>query len=202
MTDFALFLLRLTLGGFMAGHGAQKLFGWFKGPGLKGTRGFMESLGMRPAGVWGNLVAVGETSGGVFTALGLLGPMGPLNIMSSMVVATRRAHWKVPLWVSAGGSELAVTNLTAATVLAVNGPGRYSLDSMLGIRVPTWLKAMMWVNAAAVTVVALQRPEIAETAMNSVTSKLPTTFRPANAPDLEVETRPASESTQPMQTQV
>jgi hypothetical protein len=36
----------------MAGHGAQKLFGSFGGPGLKGTSGFMEMLGMRPGRPW------------------------------------------------------------------------------------------------------------------------------------------------------
>jgi putative oxidoreductase len=62
MADFGLLFLRLTLGSLMAGHGAQKLFGWWKGPGLKGTQGFMENLGMKPGVVWGTLVAVGETS--------------------------------------------------------------------------------------------------------------------------------------------
>ena len=27
-------LLRITVGGFFVGHGTQKLFGWFGGPGL------------------------------------------------------------------------------------------------------------------------------------------------------------------------
>ena len=92
MKDFALLILRLTLGLLMAGHGVQKLFGWFKGPGLQGTSGFMEMLGIRPGRVWGPMVAVGETAGGVLTALGFLFPLGPLNIMASMTVATRRVH--------------------------------------------------------------------------------------------------------------
>jgi putative oxidoreductase len=31
----------------MAGHGSQKLFGWFGGYGLAGTAGFFESIGFR-----------------------------------------------------------------------------------------------------------------------------------------------------------
>jgi uncharacterized membrane protein YphA (DoxX/SURF4 family) len=34
MKNLALLCLRLTVGTLMAGHGAQKLFGWFEGPGL------------------------------------------------------------------------------------------------------------------------------------------------------------------------
>jgi uncharacterized membrane protein YphA (DoxX/SURF4 family) len=44
----ALLILRLVLGTSMAAHGAQKLFGWFGGYGLKGTGGFFESIGFRP----------------------------------------------------------------------------------------------------------------------------------------------------------
>jgi putative oxidoreductase len=35
--DFALLILRLTVGLLLAGHGAQKLFGWFGGHGLLPT---------------------------------------------------------------------------------------------------------------------------------------------------------------------
>ncbi|MGH2517536.1 MAG: DoxX family protein, partial [Ktedonobacterales bacterium] len=48
MEDLALLVLRTTFGGFLAGHGAQKLFGWFGGPGRKGTAGWLESLGLKP----------------------------------------------------------------------------------------------------------------------------------------------------------
>ena len=36
------------VGGYMAAHGAQKLFGAFGGYGLEGTAGFFEALGLRP----------------------------------------------------------------------------------------------------------------------------------------------------------
>src|SRR5947208_15798139 len=48
MRDIGLLILRLTMGGLLAGHGSQKLFGWFSGPGLKGTAGWLESLGLTP----------------------------------------------------------------------------------------------------------------------------------------------------------
>jgi putative oxidoreductase len=192
MFNFGLLLLRVTLGTLMAGHGAQKLFGWWKGPGLKGTHGFMEALGMRPGAVWGSAVAVGETSGGLFTLLGFLSPMGPLNIVSAMTVAIRRAHWKTPVWAGSGGAELAATNLAAAILLAIAGPGKYSLDGIAGIRLPRWFQALMWLTNAGITYIALQKPEIVETAMNSVVNAMPPSMRPTTAPDIQVETRPTT----------
>src|SRR5205809_4299691 len=40
-------LLRVVVGGTKFLHGAQKLFGWFGGPGLRGTGGFLGSVGWR-----------------------------------------------------------------------------------------------------------------------------------------------------------
>jgi putative oxidoreductase len=48
VSDTAPMIVRLVQGSLMAGHGAQKLFGSFGGPGLEGTSAFMEMLGMRP----------------------------------------------------------------------------------------------------------------------------------------------------------
>ena len=51
--DLGLFLLRLVVGGVLVGHGAQKLFGWFGGPGLAGATGFFGAhLRLRPAAFW------------------------------------------------------------------------------------------------------------------------------------------------------
>ena len=48
MGNLAALILRVALGGLMAGHGAQKLFGSFGGPGMEGTSGFMEMLASSP----------------------------------------------------------------------------------------------------------------------------------------------------------
>jgi putative oxidoreductase len=53
-SDLAALVLRTALGGLLVGHGSQKTFGWFNGPGLEGTIGFMEMLGMRPGRLWGS----------------------------------------------------------------------------------------------------------------------------------------------------
>jgi putative oxidoreductase len=48
-------------------------------------------------------------------------------------------HWGKPIWNTAGGAELPLTNMAAAAALAIAGPGRYSIDRMLGIRLPGWI---------------------------------------------------------------
>ncbi len=139
MGNLAALVLRLALGGLIAGHGSQKAFGWFNGPGLEGTSGFMEMLGLRPGRPWAAMAALSEFGGGVLTLLGLLNPLGPLGVIGSMSIATSKAHWDKPIWVTEGGPELPVTNIAAATALMLGGPDKYSLDRALGIRLPGWL---------------------------------------------------------------
>ena len=139
VNDSAPFIVRLAQGSLMAGHGAQKLFGSFGGPGLEGTSGFMEMLGMRPGRPWAYLAGLSEFGGGVLTALGLFNPLGPLGVIGAMSMATRKAHWGKPIWVTEGGAELPVLNIAISTALMIREPDRYSLDRVLGIRLPAWV---------------------------------------------------------------
>ena len=152
MLDLGLLIVRLTAGGLLAGHGSQKLFGWFGGYGLRGTGGWLESLGLRPGSAWATLAGLGEFAGGLLTALGLFSPLGPITMLGPMSIATGKVHWGKPIWASEGGAELPVTNIAVGLGLALAGPGRYSLDRMLGIRVPAVLTGLT--AAAAVTGVA------------------------------------------------
>jgi putative oxidoreductase len=139
LNEAAPFIVRLAQGSLMAGHGAQKLFGSFGGPGLEGTSGFMEMLGMRPGRPWAYLAGFSEFGGGVLTALGLLNPLGPLGVIASMSMATRKAHWGKPIWVTEGGAELPLLNIAVSAALMIREPDRYSLDRVLGIRLPAWV---------------------------------------------------------------
>ena len=47
-----LLLLRVVVGGTMAAHGAQKLLGWFDGPGLTGVQGMLRNFGFRSLRRW------------------------------------------------------------------------------------------------------------------------------------------------------
>lgn len=158
MGDLAALVLRAVLGGLLAGHGAQKLFGSFNGPGLEGTSGFMEMLGLKPGKPWAVLAGLSEFGGGLLTLLGLFSPVGPLGVIGAMSMATATAHKGKPIWVTEGGAELPVTNITAALALILNGPGRYSLDRALGVRLPAWL-APLGLAAVLVTVLYAARGE-------------------------------------------
>jgi putative oxidoreductase len=139
MIDLAPLIVRLVHGSLMAGHGAQKLFGSFGGHGLEGTSGFMETLGLKPGRPWAILAGASELGGDVLTALGLLNPLGPLGVIGAMSMATTKAHWGRPIWGTAGGAELPVLNIAVATALMIREPDKYSLDSLLGIRLPRWI---------------------------------------------------------------
>ena len=139
MRSFAFLILRLALGSLLAGHGAQKLFGWFGGHGMEGTTKMLDSQGFRPARPWALLAGGGEFGGGVLTVLGLLSPFGPLGVMGSMIMAASTVHAGKPIWNTQGGPELPLTNLAIATALGVAGPGRYSLDKALGTCLPRWV---------------------------------------------------------------
>ena len=165
--DVGLLVLRLTTGGLLAGHGAQKLFGAFGGHGLEGTAGFMESLGLRPADRWAALAGLSEFGGGVLTALGLLNPLGPIGIVSAMTMAARTAHRGKPIWSTAGGAELPVINISAALALALAGPGRYSLDKALGLRLPQPLVGLAAAGAAGGVYLGLTQAQAASTEAKS-----------------------------------
>jgi putative oxidoreductase len=149
MADFGLLIGRVVIGSLVAGHGAQKLFGWFEGPGLKNWIAAAEHrMSMRPGWFWGPAGALGELGGGLLTALGFLNPLGPIAMGSMMIAASYKGHWGKPIWASKGGAELAVSFLASATLVASHGPGRYSLDSLFKVRVPRWITALALLASA------------------------------------------------------
>jgi putative oxidoreductase len=141
--DEGLIILRLVFGLLMAAHGAQKLFGWFGGHGLAGTAGFLETLGFRPGRMFALTASLAEFVGGWLIALGLFGPVGPALMLSVMIVAAVTVHLKNGLFAMSGGIELALLYGAAAAGLALTGPGRYSLDALLGLA-SLWTPTLAW----------------------------------------------------------
>src|SRR5699024_5413297 len=94
-------------------------------------------MGITPSERWAKLAGVSEFGGGMLTALGLFHPLGPIATIGAMGVATRTVHKGKPIWVTEGGAELPVTNITVAVALSMVDPGRHSMDNILGIRVPS-----------------------------------------------------------------
>jgi putative oxidoreductase len=127
-------MLRMTIGGYFFGHGMQKLTGWFGGHGPEGTGAFFEQIGLRPGKESALIAGAAEAGGGSLLALGLLTPPAVSMLAGVMTNAIRHVHWKNGLWNSDGGIELPALVLAALAALADSGPGRYSLDEALGIR--------------------------------------------------------------------
>jgi putative oxidoreductase len=148
--DLGLLILRVFVGLVVAAHGAQKLFGWAGGPGMKGFTGWMGSMGLKPAWLWGLIGGLGEFGGGLLLALGLLSPLGSLAIVGAMVMAIALAHWSKGFWGVKGGYEFPLTLLISSAVLGLVGPGAYSLDATLGITLPS---LVFWVGLLAVALV-------------------------------------------------
>ena len=122
--------LRAVIGPLMFAHGAQKLFGWFGGPGVDGTAGFFEKLGLRPGRRLAEAAGIGETTGGALLTLGFLTPLASALITGSMVTAIRKVHAEKGLWNTKGGFEYNALILAVGFLLADDGPGRPSLDEL------------------------------------------------------------------------
>jgi putative oxidoreductase len=143
--ELGLFIIHVTVGALLAGHGAQKLFGWFGGHGIGGTGGFMESLSMRPGRHMAIAAGSSEFFGGILLALGLMTPLAAVLIGSTMVVASVTAHAGKGPWATNGGWELPLTYAAVAIGLAFNGAGQWSLDNAIG-----WNVAGFWWGFGAV----------------------------------------------------
>jgi putative oxidoreductase len=125
-------LLRLVVGLTMAGHGAQKLFGVFGGPGLAGATGFFGTLRFRAPRALATIASLTEFGCGLLLALGLLTPLAGLGIATVMVTAVGSVHIRNGFWNGNGGFEFNLLIWTAAVAIVASGPLRYSLDHAFG----------------------------------------------------------------------
>jgi putative oxidoreductase len=131
MASIGLLLIRFVFGLTFAGHGAQKLFGWFGGHGLQGTAGWMESIGLKPGKVMAFAAGAGELAGGILFALGLWTPLAALLMVVSMMVAIVKVHGPNGYWITQNGYEYNLAIIVVAIGVALIGPGQYALDTIL-----------------------------------------------------------------------
>ena len=154
-SDWGLLLLRLGTGGVLAAHGAQKLFGWFGGGGVEGTGQFMESVGYVPGRRNAMMAGLAETGGGILLALGLATPAAGAAAAGAMAGASA-VHAPNGFFNQEGGFEYAATLGLTAAGLAVTGPGRLSLDHVLGHSANrSWMLPAAFAATAAATAVTL-----------------------------------------------
>lgn len=165
MTDVqsvGLLILRIGLAALLAGHAGQKLLGWFRGMGPAGHGAVFESWGFRPGTQLAVLAGCCELIGAGSLALGLIVPGGCAVVIGTMIVAAAPNASK-GLWAHLGGCEVPVVYAGIAAALAFTGPGRYSLDSALGLDLTRlgWSVGAIVVGAlAAVPPLARRRAEL------------------------------------------
>jgi len=133
-------IVRLALGIVFFAHGAQKLLGWFGGPGFQGTMGYFQSSGI-PA-VFAFLAIIAEFFGGLGLILGLLTRIAAFGILCNMVVAIAMVHARVGFFMNWGGKqagegfEYHILAIAMCLAAIVGGAGAVSIDRALSGRVP------------------------------------------------------------------
>jgi putative oxidoreductase len=144
-------IARLTIGGLFVGHGTQKLFGWFDGPGPEGTAQMMDKLEMRPGKRHATAAGVAETAGGALLALGALTPLASTLLSATMFTAIRKVHFRNGIWNTERGYEYNAVLIAAVAALVESGAGSPSVDRALGIELKgsKWALASVAAGAAA-----------------------------------------------------
>ncbi|ANY65175.1 oxidoreductase [Paenibacillus sp. BIHB 4019] len=131
MLDTGLLIIRVVLGLLMVGHGAQKLFGWFGGYGLKGTGGWLDSIGVKPGVLMALAAGLSEAVGGLLFAAGLWTWVGAVLLIIPMIMAIVKVHGVNGLWSTQNGYEYNLVLIAVFVGVALTGAGELSIDALL-----------------------------------------------------------------------
>lgn len=124
MISTGLLVIRLVVGLTFAAHGVQKMFGWFKGPGLTGFAGWLESMNVKPAKLNAFLAALAEIVAGLLFASGVMMWLAAALIVATMLVAIVKVHGKNG-YIQPNGYEYNLHLIAVAIGMALVGPGEY-----------------------------------------------------------------------------
>jgi len=134
--DFALTIIRLTLGAVFFAHGSQKVLGWFGGYGFSGTLGFFtQKLGIPAA--FACLDFAAELLGGIGLILGCLTRIAAFGIACVMAVAVFMVHIHFGFFMNWGGTqkgegfEYHILAIALSIALIIKGGGAFSVDRAL-----------------------------------------------------------------------
>ena len=132
-------ILRVTLGAVMLPHGAQKLLGWFGGPGFSAAMvGFTVKMHI-PAPLAG-LVIAAESFGALCLIVGLFTRVAAFGILCDMIGAIAMVHWHNGFfmnWTGQQGGEGFEYHLLAIAIslaILIVGAGRWSVDRVIAHR--------------------------------------------------------------------
>ena len=133
--------LRLVLGVVFFAHGAQKMLGWFGGPGFSGSMGFFTGYLHIPAPL-AFLAIAAEFFGGLGLILGFLTRIAAFGIAMNMVVAIATVHSSFGFfmnWTGAQkgeGFEYHLLALAITAFLIFRGAGAFSVDRTIATASP------------------------------------------------------------------
>jgi putative oxidoreductase len=139
--EWVLLLVRVVLGVVMFAHGAQKLLGWFGGPGLGATLQVFRDQLRIPAALACLAIAV-EFLGGLGLIVGLLTRVAALGVAVTIAVALLAVHLKNGFFMNwfgekpGHGIEYHLLVIALAAVLMVKGAGAFSFDLALSRHLP------------------------------------------------------------------
>lgn len=150
--DVASTVLRVVLGLTFVLHGWNHGFG---PGGLDGTAGWFESIGLRPARVHALVSTYLELAAGAALLLGLLTPAATAAGIGVMLTAGVTVHLRHGFFIFQEGYEYVLVLAAALTALSTIGPGRLSLDHLLGIDVHGWEYGVGAFAAAALGTAAM-----------------------------------------------
>ncbi len=127
LTNLGLLVLRLLAGLVLASHGVAKLRS------LDGTAGWFASEGLKPGRLHAWLAGLTETLAGLGIAAGLLTPLSAAAFIGVMVTAGWVGHRKNGFSSARNGWEQVFVLGSLAALVALFGPGEWSLDAAFGI---------------------------------------------------------------------
>ena len=96
------------------------------------TPKIMHAIGGRSLVGHALAAAWSETAGGAALALGAGTPLAAAGLIGSMSTAIRKVHAANGVWNVGGGYEYNLVLIAAAAALTADGPGRLSLDALVG----------------------------------------------------------------------
>lgn len=152
-----LLALRAGLGGVLAAHGAQKLFGRFGGHGLGSTAAAFEQMGFAPGRPSAVAAGLGEAGGGLLIALGLATPAAGAAAAGTMIPAAA-VHAPKGFFATGGGYEYPALLGVSAATLTLIGPGDWSVDARLDDRLNRpWMTSLALLTSMAASLAIVQR---------------------------------------------
>ncbi len=135
-SNLVLTFMRLLLGVIFFAHGAQKVLGWFGGPGYSGTMNMFTHYMAIPA-PFAFLAIMAEFLGGLGLILGLLGRVAAFGIVCNMLVAIFKVHLANGLFMNWAGNqkgegfEYHLLAIAIGVAILVLGSGALSLDLLI-----------------------------------------------------------------------